>query len=140
MYKHILVAYDGSAGAKLALNKAIAISKELVSSITALWVRDSLPHYPETIDEVDEVEVSSRLFQEKLQNEIDQVARLHHLSINLFSVPGNPAKMILEYAGEHQVQLIIMGQSGHTLWDSLVGHTTHRVTDRAHCDVLIVRK
>ncbi|HCG00302.1 MAG TPA: hypothetical protein DEV93_07125 [Chloroflexi bacterium] len=60
MFKHILVAYDGSEGSKLALRRACALARELEANVCAISVEGRLPRYAATIGEVDEVERERR--------------------------------------------------------------------------------
>ena len=50
MYRKLLVACDGSEGSQIAVLHASILAKKLGAELSALWVRGSLPHYPETID------------------------------------------------------------------------------------------
>lgn len=54
---------------------------------------------------------------------------------------GEPYKEMIKYAKEQEVDLIILGIRGHTLWEKLmVGSTTDRVIRHAPCPVLAVRQ
>jgi len=140
MYERILVGYDSSDGAKKALEHAILLAKELRSQITALWVRGSLPHYPETVDEVEEERESASDFLQKLTKELMAFSRQHAVNIHADSRAGHPAKTIVDYAKENDFHLIVLGHRGHSgLWGSFLGHTTDKVSENAHCSVLIVR-
>jgi len=140
MYKNILVAYDGSDGAKRALEQALNLAKELGSSITALWVRGSLPHYPETVDEVEEVKGAADAFLQKLSKELVHYSRRNNIDIKADTRSGHPAKTIVDYAKENNFDLIVLGHRGHSgLWGDFLGHTTDKVSENAHCSVLIVR-
>jgi len=140
MYKNILVAYDGSDGAKLALEHAIKLAKELDSKVIALWVRSSLPHYPETIDEVEEEREASDAFVKKITREILHYSKKYEIDVKGETRSGHPAKTILEFAKENQCDLIVLGHRGHSgLWGSFLGHTADKVSENAHCSVLIVR-
>ena len=70
MYKKILVGYDGSDGSKQALIHALRLAKESSAALYALWSRSSLPHYPETVDEVDEEREAASAFLQKLTREL----------------------------------------------------------------------
>lgn len=140
MFKNILVAYDGSEGAKRALEGAINLAREQNSTITALWVRGSLPHYPETIDEVEEVKGAADAFLQKISKELLQYSRRHDIDIKADTRVGHPAKTIVDYARENNFDLIVLGHRGHSgLWGGFLGHTTDKVSENAHCSVLIVR-
>src|SRR6266542_2895622 len=141
MYKNILIAYDGSDSAKLALKGAVEIGKKLGSNITALWVRDSVPHFPETVDEVQEEKEAADTYEQQLSGEVDQFALKEGVNIDFVSLPGNPAKVVVDYATKFQSDLIVTGHtSHHNLWGNLLGNTADKISDHAPCNVLIVRK
>jgi nucleotide-binding universal stress UspA family protein len=140
MYKKILVGYDGSEGSKQALEHAIHLTKELRSELTALWVRGSLPHYPETVDEVEEEKESATNFLQAITKDLISYSKQHGVEIQAESKTGHPAKTISDYAKENSFDLIVLGHRGHSgLWGSFLGHTTDKVSENAHCSVLIVR-
>lgn len=141
MYKNILVAYDGSASAKLAMKGALELGKKLGSNITALWVRDSLPHFVETIDEIQEEKEVTDAYEQKLADEVNEVATKENTNIAFVSLPGNPAKAVVDYATKFQSDLIVTGHtSHHNIWGNLLGNTADKISDHAPCNVLIVRK
>ena len=141
MYKNILIAYDGSDAAKFALKEAIEIGRKLGSNITALWVRNGLPHFPETIDEVQEEKEAADTYEQHLSGAIDELAKTEGVHIDFVSLPGNPAKIIIDYATKFHSDLIVMGHtSHHNLWGNLLGNTANKISDHAPCSVLIVRK
>jgi nucleotide-binding universal stress UspA family protein len=140
MYKRILVGYDGSEGSKKALEHAIQLTKELGAAVTALWVRGSLPHYPETVDEVEEEREAGETFLEAITRDLTAFSKTYGVEIRADSKSGHPAKTIVDYAKEHGFDLIVLGHRGHSgLWGSFLGHTTDKVSENAHCSVLIVR-
>lgn len=140
MFNKILVAYDGSDGARFALEKAILLAKNLGSELLALWVRGSLPHYPETIDEIEEEKESADAFLREITDDLVMFSKKNNITIQGDSRTGHPAKTIVDYAKEKAVELIVLGHRGHSgLWGSFLGHTTDKVSENAHCSVLIVR-
>src|SRR6266511_2848003 len=52
MFRKILVAYDGSDGAKAALRIGIGLGKSLAAELHSISVEEHLPHYAATIGEV----------------------------------------------------------------------------------------
>lgn len=54
---------------------------------------------------------------------------------------GEPYKALITYAKEQEIDMIVLGIRGHTLWEKLmVGSTTDRVIRYAPCPVLAVRQ
>lgn len=141
MYKNILVAYDGSDSAKLAMKGALELGKRLGSSITALWVRDSLPHFVETIDEIQEEKEIADSYEQKLAEDVSGFVTKENINIDFVSLPGNPAKVVVDYAEKFHSDLIVVGHTSHrNLWGNLLGNTADKISDHAPCNVLIVRQ
>ena len=141
MFKKVLAGFDGSDGSHLALVKAVELAKELNAEVWALWVKSTLPHYPETVDEVDEEKTAADAFKQKLAREITKVSKEYVHEIHSIARTGHPAKTIVEYADEGHFDLIVLGNRGHSgLWGRFLGHTTDKVSENANCSVLIVRQ
>lgn len=141
MYKHILVAYDGSDGAKVALNNAAHLAKCLKARLVALWVGGFRPYYHETVAEIDEETKSIEKFSAKLKKELGLMSKELGVDIEYAHLQGNPAKLIVEFAEKNGVDLIVMGCKGHSgLWGNDLGHVTDKVSENAKCNVLIARK
>lgn len=141
MYKHILVAYDGSDGAKVALNNAAHLAKCLKARLVALWVGGFRPYYHETVAEIEEETKSIDKFSAKLKKELGLMSREYGVDIEYAHLQGNPAKLIVEFAEKNGVDLIVMGCKGHSgLWGNDLGHVTDKVSENAKCNVLIARK
>jgi nucleotide-binding universal stress UspA family protein len=140
MYKNILVGYDGSEGAKTALLHGINLAKQLNSKLTALWIKGTLPHFPETVDEIQSEELAAVSYFKKLSKEVHQLSNQYSVEIRFEQKSGHPAKTIIDYAKLINADLIVLGHKGHSsLWGSLLGHTTDKVSESAACSVLIVR-
>ena len=140
MFQKILVGYDGSKGGKAALRRAVALAKNASVPITALWVREPLPRYTDLPGEPEEAaEAADDYFQER-QKEVAEVAAQHGLAIGCETRSGHPAKSIVKFADEGGYDLIVVGHSDHSeLWGRLLGDTADRISDHAHCSVLIVK-
>jgi len=140
MYKNILIGYDGSSGAKQALARALTLAQTFGARIGAIWVRGSLPHFPETVDEIAEEKEAADKYFARLEAQIEAAARGAGVTISCEARSGHPAKTILAYAEAGGFDLIVLGSRGHSeLWGRIIGHTADRVSENAHCDVLVVR-
>jgi nucleotide-binding universal stress UspA family protein len=140
MFTRILVGYDGSKGGKAALRRAAVLAKEFGSELTALWVREPLPRYTDLPGEPEgEAEAADEYFQER-QKEVAEAAAQHGIKIACETRRGHPAKMLVQAAADQGCDLIVVGHSDHSeMWGRLLGDTADRISDHAHCSVLIVK-
>ena len=141
MFHKILVGYDGSKSAKAALRQAAIMAKEYGAEITVLWVREPLPRHSDLPGEFEgEQEAADEYFKERYQEVLD-VAKEHGIDIRCEMRAGHPAKTIVTHADEADYDLIVVGHSDHSsLWGRLLGDTADRISDHAHCSVLIVKQ
>jgi nucleotide-binding universal stress UspA family protein len=140
MFTKILVGYDGSKGGKAALARAAVMAKEFNAQISALWVREPLPRHSDLPGEPEgEAEAADEYFQQR-RKEVEAMAALHGIAIPCETRRGHPAKTIVNLAKEGGYDLIVIGHSDHSeLWGRLLGDTADRISDHAHCSVLIVK-
>lgn len=71
---------------------------------------------------------------------VDEVLQHHDLEVTRSTARGYPPDAILDYADEHDPDLIVLGSRGRSeLAAFLMGSTGHRVLHYAPCDVMIVK-
>lgn len=140
MFRKILVGYDGSKGGRAALAKAAGLARESKSELTALWVREPLPRYTDLPGEPEEESEAADEYFEERRKEVAEAGAQHGLAITCETRTGHPAKAIVKFANEGGYDLIVVGHSDHSeLWGRLLGDTADRISDHAHCSVLIVK-
>lgn len=130
MYDKLLVGYDGSAGARAALTHAIGFAQIMGAQVWALWVRETIPYFAETVAEVAVEQDAAHVYFGKLKVEIERIEGGKGVEIHFHSQAGHAAEKIVRYAVEGGFDLIVLGSHG---------HTTDRVSEHAPCSVLIVR-
>jgi nucleotide-binding universal stress UspA family protein len=140
MFKKILLGFDGSEGAKRALESGIKLAQTHQAELWALAVIEGLPRFSATMDEVkEEKEFAERHFAEVLDSARAE-AREAGLELKTLVRPGHPAQTILEVAKEGKFDLILVGHSGLSgVWAKFLGTTAEKVSRHASCSVLIVR-
>jgi nucleotide-binding universal stress UspA family protein len=140
MFEKILVAYDGSAGAKRALDVAIKLASIFRAELWTLSVEERLPHYAATIDEVQEEQAFvNHYFQEALSV---AYLRAMHAGVELKSEirAGDVVRTIIEFTREGGFDLLVVGASRHSkAWAMLLGTTAEKVSEQAPCTILIAR-
>lgn len=140
MFQRLLVGYDGSRGAKAALERAAVMAREYQARLTVLWVREPLPRHSDLPGEYESEEEAAEEYFKQRRQEAEEAGKQHGLQIRCDTRPGHPAKTIVSYAAEGDYDLIIVGHSDHSeLWGRLLGDTADRISDHAHCSVLIVK-
>jgi len=140
MFQNILVGYDGSKGGKAAVRRAAVLAKSSGARLTAIWVREPLPRHSDLPGELEgEQEAADEYYLER-RKEIEDFAREFGIAIPCETRRGHPAKNIVTFAKEADCDLIVVGHSDHSeLWGRLLGDTADRISDHAHCSVLIVK-
>lgn len=140
MYRRILLAYDGSEGAKKALVAAINLAKVHQAQLRVLAVQERLPRFSGTIDEVQEEKALADEQYGRLLQEAQARAQAAGVELKTIMRPGHPAQTIVEAAKEGNFDLILVGHSGLSgVWATFLGTTAEKVSRHAPCSVLIVR-
>jgi nucleotide-binding universal stress UspA family protein len=140
MFQKILVGYDGSKGGQAALHRALVMAKQTGADVTALWVREPLPRHSDLPGECEEETAAADEYFVARRNEAAEAAARQGVRIACEMRRGHPAKAIVQFADEGHFDLIAVGHSDHSeLWGRLLGDTADRISDHAHCSVLIVK-
>ena len=142
MFKHILVAFDGSAISRKALDTAIGLGKTLGANVSIVSVEEYVPHFPGDIGEVSGEKELQNNYYSRLQREAMEIAKTSGLHFYRSDIlVGHVAKSIVDHARKIQSDLIIMGHIGHSgkLTGFLLGTTADKVARHAHCTVMVVR-
>ena len=136
--RNILVAFDGSTGAELALER-VAIFAEKEANIHLLAV-GRIPEYAETVSEVDESkEAAAHHYEKALERAAKKLASLG-LRVETHIDYGKPSEVIVRKAEELVTDLIVVGTNQHSAFmRRVVGATADKIVDSAHCSVLVVR-
>lgn len=132
MYDHILVPTDGHESTEQAIDRAVDLASEHESTLHALYVINSAAIAP-GIDFDDLADIG--------QQAVDHVFELATArgvnTIERTVSHGLRHKAILQYADEHDIDLIVMGR--HREFDHLLyGSVSDRVSEDASIPVLIV--
>lgn len=145
MFKRIVVPFDGSANAEVALRKAVDLAKLTGADLLILTVyrhhamlEASLsmvrPGEPPPMDDVlrghatEVAESGKRLASEAGAG-----------NVRAFVKSGPPARTIVAWAAEREADLIVIGSRGlGSIEGFMLGSVSHKVTALADCPVLVV--
>ena len=143
MFNKILVAIDESELNNKILEATLNIATSNESLVNLVNVNKEnvttgLTYVPEDYLEeaLDQLEVQS---MEKLEKAKSRLIPGDGISIEMVPLKGDPAHQILEYAKEHEQELIIMGSRGLSgIKEITLGSVSHKVTQLSKCPVLII--
>jgi len=139
MYKKILVPTDGSEFAKKAQKHALFLSKMSGAEIIAVSVTEN--NFVNGLPLDDEVYQLNQILKERSEENLKEFEKLNEDNLKITHIvrEGSPAKVILEVAGEEDVDLIVMGSSGKSGFDRFImGSVADKVVNSAKCAVLVV--
>jgi nucleotide-binding universal stress UspA family protein len=138
MFKHILVAYDGSAPADKAFALGCDLARQMRAKLTVLAVTRP-PEIGADI-ETEAVIDSGQRHLKHLLRELSRRPDVQGVQVHFDTRIGHPAEQVLHYAEEHQVDHLIVGHKGKGLLQRwLVGSVSRQVIDHAACSVTVVR-
>jgi len=138
--QRVLVAYDNSADADLALSYGTSLAQQYQTEVHLLHViSDEAPDEPELAWSEASRESSYEIAARRLQQVIPKEACLWCNIVTAVRC-GPPWHEIIGYAKEHQIDLICIGASGNGFaLGKVFGSTTDRVLRQAPCPVLVSR-
>jgi nucleotide-binding universal stress UspA family protein len=142
MYDRILVPTDGSECADSAVEHAIDIAGQYGAELHVLSVVDArdVSHSAPAIS-IEQVEQTLRERAESVVEDVAGRAEEAGVSVVTAVEPGLPDDTVVEYADEHDCDLIVMGTHGRTgLERYLLGSVTERTVRRSTVPVLTVRQ
>lgn len=140
-FSKILVAYDGSDLSRLALDKAMEMSKEGSAKLEIIHVYQ-LPiflmgegYYVPPIDVQSEAVNAAQAVSDELEG-----ITSHLPGVNIIVKQGQAAKQILDYAEQESCDLIVMGSRGlGGIQEFVLGSVSHNVVQHAKVPVLVVK-
>ncbi|MFB6131262.1 MAG: universal stress protein [Salinigranum sp.] len=140
MYESILVPTDGSEGVEQALEHALDLADRHDATVHSLYVVDRRLYF--AADDGDQESVRERLEArgERAVEAVRERAEAAGLNVQTAIREGYPDRDIVEYAEEHDVDVVVMGSHGRTGRDRLthLGSVTERVVENAPCPVFVI--
>lgn len=129
MAERILIPTDGSDEVGTVVDEAIDLDCAGDSEIHSLYVIDHRALVPLGENEQQSV---AEMLQEKGESALTTVSeRVQDLrpnfEVSTMVAQGLPARQILAYAQEHEIDTIVLGSHGQTIQQQAIGSTTERV-------------
>ena len=132
----ILLAYDGSDGARRALEVTLGLARP-VDTVTVVGVAEGVPLFgyagalPSPEQEAE---------RDRQLAEAETALSGTGMAVSLVPRAGDPATAVLDTAENEGVDLIVMGTRGLGAAERwLIGSVSDKVLHHAHCSVLVAR-
>jgi nucleotide-binding universal stress UspA family protein len=140
MFRKILIANDGSEGAKKALKVAIDLAKRYQAELHSISVEEHLPHYAATVGEVVEARAEADDYFKKITEAAESQAVQQGVSLHTHVLPGHEVEVVVNIAKEKGFDLLVIGFMGHSkIFGRIWGSTSQNLTRLAPCTVLVVK-
>ncbi|SOC23424.1 nucleotide-binding universal stress UspA family protein [Ureibacillus xyleni] len=138
MYKHILLAADGSENAIRAAKEAVKVATCNDALIEVVYVADHEKSKSDVLHSSSSEALD--LQRRKKIAPIEQLLRESNVSYKIKILRGTPGPEIVRYANEQQVDLVVIGSRGlNSLQEMVLGSVSHKVMKRVNCPALIVK-
>ncbi|MFA1819435.1 universal stress protein [Virgibacillus oceani] len=139
MYKHILLASDGSDNAVRAAKEAVKIasnSKESMINVVYVIEIEKSKYDVLHSNSQEEVDIERR----KRNSKVIQFLNEANVNYKTTILRGQPGPEIVKYANKQKVDIIVIGSRGlNALQEMVLGSVSHKVMKRANCPALIVK-
>ena len=140
MFRKILVAFDGSDGAKAALRVGIGLAKSLGAELQSISVEEHLPHYAATIGEVQDAKEQVDEYFRGLTKEARDLAALAGEELQTMIRQGHEVESIVNYAREGGFDLLLAGYHGHSrMFERVMGSTAQSIIRLSPCSILLAK-
>jgi nucleotide-binding universal stress UspA family protein len=140
MFRKILIANDGSGGAKHALKVAIDLAIKYGSELHSISVEEGVPHYAATIGEVEEFRKEANDYFKKINDEAVEEAKKEGIELHTKVQAGHEVETIVHYAKEGNFDLLVIGFMGHSkIFGRVWGSTSQNITKLSPCTVIVVK-
>lgn len=140
MFHKILVANDGSDGAKKAVAMAVDLAKRYGSELHSISVEEHLPHYAASVGEVLEAQSEANHYFKKVNEEAEALALQQGVALHPHILPGHEVETIIQFTKDRQFDLLVIGFMGHSKIFGLIwGSSSQNLARLSPCTVLVVK-
>lgn len=148
MLKKILLATDGSTGSRKALAFAVEMALRYDSQLYVLHVIPNMEIPVEVLEyysaeDIDDPPASfflEKIGQKIVQQSENECKMTGCENVHTIVLRGDPADMIIEFAKDKQMDLIILGSRGFRgIKGRLLGSVSRKVSHASKCSCLIVK-
>lgn len=140
MFRKILVAHDGSAGGKLALEIGVDIASKYLAELHSISVQESLPAYAATLGEAEFFKEQAESYYTEVTRSAKEMAAAQGVELITHVVPGHEVETIVNFCRDGNFDLLVIGFMGHSrIYERIWGSTSQTLTRLSPCSVLVAK-
>lgn len=141
MFKHILIATDGSTFATTAAEQAVSLAATLGAKLFVVTVEPSFPAYLFSEEVIGHVEGAVDKHSHEILEQVAVMARGAKVPCKVQKIAHETAyRAILDAAASEWCDLIVMGSHGRSGFEALIlGSVTQKVLAHSRLPVLVTR-
>ena len=140
MFRKILVAHDGSEGARKAFAVALEMAQSSRAQLHMISIIEVHSHFAATMGEVmEEKEEENKLYAQTRQ-EAERMAAERGIPFDAKIQTGHEVESIIRHARDGGYDLLVVGFMGHSkVFGRIWGGTSQNLAKLSPCSVLIVK-
>jgi nucleotide-binding universal stress UspA family protein len=140
MFHKILIAHDGSEGARKAFAVALEIASRYQAELHLISVVEVHSHFASTMGEVmEETDEENKLYAQ-VKIEATRAAAACGVTLHSKVTVGHEVESIIRHAREQGYDLLVVGFLGHSkVFGRIWGGTSQNLTKLSPCSVLVVK-
>jgi nucleotide-binding universal stress UspA family protein len=139
MYDRILLATDGSERALTAATHATELASRFDAELHALFVIETRTAYDTAIVDREEARANLREIGTEALADVEQLAADSDRAVETTIREGVPAEEIIDYANATDIDLVVIGERGHSAFTTvLLGSTAETVLYELEIPVVVV--
>ncbi len=140
MFRKILVAHDGSEGARKAFASALDVSARYEAELHMISVIEMHTHFASTMGEVIEEKDEENKIYARVKHDATRMASERGVRFHTEIVAGHEVETIIRFAREGGYDLLVIGFMGHSkVFGRIWGGTSQNLTKLSPCSVLVVK-
>ena len=140
MFKKILIANDGSEGARKALRSAVVLAKTFGAELQSISIKERPSHFAETVGEVVEEQEEADRFYARVTADAKAMAAQEGLELKCTVLPGHEVETIIRFTRDGGFDLLVVGFMGHSrAFGRIWGGTSQNLVKTSPCSVLVAK-
>lgn len=137
-YDEILLASDGTDAAEAATDHALLLAENFNATLHVVYVLDVAEQSPDIDDTAEHPELKAK--RERALEYPAERAESAGITVTGVTMRGSPSDALVTYAGEEEIDIIVMGTHGRSGLDRLLtGSVAEHVVRHAPAPVVTVR-